>query len=149
MKFLILGALAVVLSSCVAETVERRRPRKGPIKEVGYVELGGGRVRYSAEGWSWAVASRRRTALKLMRRNCGRDLEPKVTDEFTRTDADARYAGDDINSSMSHGDEHFVVEHYVHIAYDCHPPGWVEPVASTAVARPPQMVIPPIPEPSR
>ena len=148
-RLVLIAISGMILSACVAETVERRRPRKGPIQEVGYVEFGGGRVRYSAEGWSWAVSSRRRTALKLMSRNCGRELSAHVIDEFVRTDADAKYAGEDIAASMSHGDEHFVVEHYVHMSYECRPAGWVEPVASTSVARPPLMVIPPVPEPSK
>ena len=40
-KALLLCSLAL-LSACVAETVERRRPRKGPIKIVGFVDMGGG-----------------------------------------------------------------------------------------------------------
>jgi hypothetical protein len=109
----------LALSACVAETIERRAPRKGPVKEVGYVEFGGGHVRYSSEGWSWFVASRRKLALNLMRRNCGRDLDPKITDEYTRQDADASYNGVDIDSSMSIGDKHYVIENYVHLSYEC------------------------------
>ena len=75
---------AVLLSSCVAESVERRRPRKGPIREVGYVDYGGGSVRYALSGWSWFVKGRRRDARRRMRRNCGKDLEPRVSDEYAR-----------------------------------------------------------------
>lgn len=133
---------ACVLAACAAETIERRRPRRGPVKEVGYVDYGGGHVRYSAEGWSWAVASRRRLALKLMSRNCGKDLEPKVTDEYVRQDADAPYAGQDIDSSMSIGDEHYKIERFVHLSYECRVPGAPEPVISTAAARAPLLVVP-------
>ncbi len=134
---------ALTLSACVAETVERRRPRRGPVKEVGFVEYGGGQVRYSAEGWSWAVASRRRLALKLMSRNCGPDLEPRITDEYTRQDADATYSGVDIESSMAMGDQHYVIERYVHLAYECVLPGAApEPAVSTSTARAPALVIP-------
>ena len=122
-RLLLCGAAAAILCACVAETVERRRPRRGPIKEVGFVEFGGGRVRYSAEGWGWAIASRRRLALKLMSRNCGSGLEPRIVDEFTHTDADAKYAGEDIAATMAQGGEHFVVERYVHISYECRPIG--------------------------
>jgi hypothetical protein len=134
--------IAVLLTACVAETVERRRPRKGPVKEVGFVDYGGGQIRYSTEGWHWAVASRRRLALKLMARNCGKEMEPKITDEYVRQDADAPYAGQDLNASMSIGDEHYKIEHYVHLAYDCRPHGTVEPALSTAVARAPLLVVP-------
>ncbi|MDE2144034.1 MAG: hypothetical protein KGL74_07500 [Elusimicrobia bacterium] len=145
MKRAILLILAAsVLSACVAETVERRRPRKGPVKEVGFVDFGGGRVRYSAEGWGWAVASRRRLALKLMARNCGKELTPVITDEYTRQDADAAYAGQDINSSMAIGDNHFNIEHYVHLAYECRVPGAPEPAVSTAAVRAPVIVVPPV-----
>ena len=141
-RALLLVLAACVLSACVAETVERRRPRKGPVKEVGFVDFGGGEVRYSAEGWDWAVASRRRLALRLMRRNCGRDLAPKIVDEYTRQDADAKYSGQDIDASMSYGGEHFNIEHYVHLSYECRVPGAPEPVVSTAAARAPLLVVP-------
>lgn len=142
---LVLGAL--VLSACVAETVERRRPRKGPVKEVGYVDFGGGHVRYSSEGWSWIVSSRRRTALKLMARNCGKELQPRVLDEYAREDADAKYSEENVATTIERGDEHYVVERYVHISYDCRPKGWVEPAVSTGPARAPVLVIPAVPAP--
>ena len=134
---------ALVLSACVAETVERRKPRRGPVKEVAFVEYGGGQVRYSAEGWGFAVASRRKLALKLMKNNCGAELEPRITDEYTRQDADAAYSGIDIDSSMSSGDAHFVIERYVHLAYECVPLGAPsEPALSTSTASAPALVNP-------
>ncbi len=144
-RLALLALAAALLCACVAETVERRRPRKGPVKEVGYVDFGGGRVRYSAEGWGWFVASRRRLARKLMSRNCGDDLEPRIVDEFTRQDADATYIEEDISSTMTRGDEHYVVEHFVHLTYECRPTGWTEPVVSTGAARAPLQVIPSVP----
>ncbi len=125
LALLVVGAAC--LAACAAENVERRRPRRGPVKEVGFVDFGGGRVRYSAEGWSWFVAGRRRLARKLMSHNCGRDLEPRVTDEFTRQDADAKYAEEDIASTIPRGDAHFVVERFVHLTYECRPPDGKEP----------------------
>lgn len=142
MRRILAVSIALSLSACVAETVERRRPRMGPIKAVGYVDMGGGHVRYSSEGWSWAVASRRRLALKLMARNCG-ELEPKIIDEYVRQDADAPYAGQDIASSLAIGDEHFLIEHYIHLAYECRLPGVVDVAPSTSAARGPSLVIPP------
>ena len=133
---------AAVLSSCVAVTVERRRPRKGPVKEVGYVDYGGGQVRYSAEGWSWAVASRRKTALKLMSRNCGSDLTPEITDEYSRADADAAYNGEDIDATMRIGGEHFHIERYIHLAYECRPKGAPKVALSTGTVSGPSLVIP-------
>jgi hypothetical protein len=127
---LVLGCFA--LSACVAITVQKHRPRRGPVKEVGYVEFGGGEVRYSAEGWSWIVASRRRTARKLMSVNCGSDLAPVITDEYPRMDADAAYNGEDIDASMRSGDEHYHIERYVHLAYECRPKGSSATALSTA-----------------
>lgn len=141
-RAVLLVLAACVLSACVAETVERRRPRRGPVKEVGFVDLGGGQVRYSAEGWDWAVASRRRLALRLMRRNCGKDLAPAIVDEYTRQDADPAYAGQDVGANMAIGAEHYLIERYVHLAYECRVPGASETAVSTAAARAPLLVVP-------
>jgi hypothetical protein len=142
---LALALAAALLSACVAVTVEKRRPRKGPIKEVGYIDFGGGEVRYSSEGWSWAVSSRRKTALRLMRRNCGPDLTPAITDEYSRVDADAPYSGEDIGASMSSGGPHYDIEHYIHILYECRPAGWTPPAISTSTVHGPVLVIPAVP----
>ena len=131
-RLLPLVGFVALLSACVAITVQRHRPRRGPVKEVGYVDYGGGEVRYSAEGWSWIIASRRRTARKLMSINCGPDLAPAITDEYPRMDADAAYNGEDIDASMRTGDEHFHIEHYIHVAYECRPKGARPPALSTA-----------------
>lgn len=135
-KALLLPAL-VLLSACVAETVERRRPRKSPIKEVGFVDLGGGGVRYSVDGWSWFVAGRRRHALRLMRRNCGKHLGPQVLDEYLRQDADIAYAGEDIATNLNRGMEHFKIAPFQHLIYECRPKGAPDeaPRVSTAAAR--------------
>lgn len=143
-RALLLAATASLLAACVAETVDRRKPRKGPVKEVGFVDFGGGHVRYSLEGWGPIVASRRRTAFRLMARNCGKELEPRIVDEYARQDADATYSGQDIASSMTIGDEHFVIERYQHLSYECRPKGFVEPASSTATVRAPDLVVPPV-----
>jgi hypothetical protein len=143
-RALALALAAALLSACVAVTVERHKPRRGPVKEVGYIDYGGGQVRYSSEGWAWVVASRRKTALKLMSRNCGPDLEPAITDEYSRQDADAAYNGSDIDA-VTMGDQHFLIEHYVHLAYECRPKGAAAPAVSTTTARGPVLVIPQVP----
>lgn len=122
---------AVLLSACVAESVERRRPRKGPIREVGYVDYGGGRVRYALSGWSWFIKGRRRDARRRMRKNCGKDLEPRVVDEYARTDADAPYAGDDLSVNIQMGGEHYKIEPFVHLDYECRPRADTEPAPET------------------
>ena len=142
---LALALVAALLSACVAVTVERHHPRKGPIKEVGYIDFGGGEVRYSAEGWKWVVSSRRKTALRLMRRNCGPDLTPAITDEYSRVDADATYNGEDIDASMKMGGDHFQIEHYIHLLYECRAAGTAAPALSTSTARGSVLVIPAVP----
>ena len=143
-RAVLLAVAAVLLSACVAESVERRRPRKGPVKEVGYVDLGGGGVRYSLDGWSWFVKGRRRHARRLMRKNCGKDLESRVVDEYARQDADAPYVGDDLSVNIQHGGEHYKIEPFVHLVYECRLIGAPEGRTSTAPARMPILVIPPV-----
>ena len=117
-RLLLIPALALLLAGCVAETVRKAKPRKGTIKEIGYVDLGGGEVRYSLDGWGWFVGGRRRAARALMRRVCGK-LKPVVTEEFEREDADVPYSQDDIAATMARGAEHFTVARYMHMAFDC------------------------------
>lgn len=137
----------VLLSACVAETVERRRPRKGPIKEVGFVDAGGGKIRYSVEGWGWFVAGRRRDALRRMRKNCGKLLAPQILDEYLRQDADISYAGEDIATNLDKGMEHFKIAPFQHIVYECRPRGAPSeaPSVSTSVPRA-FLVVPPTAE---
>jgi hypothetical protein len=127
----------ILLSACVAETVERRKPRKGPIKEVGFVDMGGGNVRYSTEGWGWFVAGRRRDALRRMRRNCGKALAPQIVDEYLRQDADIAYAGTDIATSLDKGMEHFKIAPFQHLVYECRPKDahYEPPKVSTSTPR--------------
>lgn len=145
LPLLLAGLAALALSACVAETVERRRPRKGPIKEVGFVDYGGGKVRYSVEGWKWFVSGRRRDALRRMRKNCGKELEARPTDEYLRQDADIAYAGEDVSTSLDKGIEHFKIAPFQHIVYECRPKG--SPAETPAVSSGTRafLVVPPQP----
>lgn len=139
----LLVAAAAILCGCVAETVERRRPRKGPVKEVGFVDLGGGRVRYSTEGWSWFVAGRRRHARRLMRKNCGRELVVEVTDEYAREDADIAYSGDDVTQSLDRGLDHYKIAPFQHYAYECRSKGAPKTVVTPSTTAPSPFVVVP------
>lgn len=108
----------LLLNGCVAEVVKERRPRKGPVPEVGFVDAGGGEVRYSTQGWGFLVSARRATALERMRHVCGR-LKARVTDEFTREDVDVAYAGEDLAASIEHGLNHYNLAPYHHIVFEC------------------------------
>lgn len=120
----------VFLAACVAETVERKRPRKGPIEAVGFVDLGGGNIRYSTEGWGWFVAGRRRDALRKMRKNCGKKLSAQVVDEYKRDDADISYAGEDVTTNLARGLDHYRYAPFQHMIYECRPKGGpAEPIS--------------------
>lgn len=136
----------LLLAACVSETVERRKPRKGPIKEVGFVDFGGGHVRYSTDGWDWFVAGRRRDAMRRMRKNCGKKLAPQVLDEYLRRDTDISYAGEDISVNMERGMDHFKIAPFQHMVYECRPKDAV--VAPPAVSTAPPRVILVVPPPA-
>lgn len=111
---------AFLISGCgVSETVTKRRPRKGPVQEVGWVELGGGEVKYSMDGWKLWVRGRRASALRRMRRIC-RPLKAVVIDEFTRQDVQVPYSSEDIQVNVDRGLDHYTVAPYEHIVFECH-----------------------------
>lgn len=111
--------LLVLLSGCVSETVAKRRPRRGPVAEVGWIELGGGEVKYSSEGWKLWVRGRRASALRRMRRIC-RPLKAVIIDEFTRQDVQVPYASEDVQLNLDKGLDHYTVAPYEHIVFECH-----------------------------
>jgi hypothetical protein len=127
----------MLLAGCVAETVRKNAPRKGPVKAVGYVDMGGGEVRYSTDGWGWFVAGRRRAARALMSHICGK-LKPVLTDEFDKEDVDVPYSQDDIAATLQRGAEHFTLAPFTHLVFEC-------AYSSTApvTAQPPQGLPPP------
>jgi hypothetical protein len=98
--------------------IERRKPRKGPIEEVGYIEMGGGEVKYSIEGWRPFVASRRRNALWRMKRVC-RPLKAVITDEFIRQGVAVPYSQDDLEQNIGKGIDHYTVAPFQHIVFEC------------------------------
>ncbi len=111
----------VLLTGCVAEVVEKRKPRKGPVPEVGFVDPGGGEVRYSTDGWGFVISMRRATALRRMRHVCGR-LPAKIVDEYTKDDIEVPYSGEDLEVNIQRGLEHYNVAPYHHIIFECVPP---------------------------
>ena len=117
MRLLPLVIASICLSSCVSEMVDKKNPRLGPVPEVGYVDTGGGELRYSVEGWDWVIATRRSAALRRMRRVC-KGLQLKVVKEFTRDDADTPYSQDDIHQ-LAKGVEHYNLAPYRHIVFEC------------------------------
>ena len=111
---------AALLCGCgVVDTVAKRKPRRGPVKEVGWIDAGGGEVKYSIDGWSLWVKGRRFSALRRMRRIC-KPLKPVIVDEFTRQDVQVPYSSEDIELNMDRGLEHYTMAPYEHIIFECH-----------------------------
>jgi hypothetical protein len=102
----------------MTEMVKEQVPRRGPVKEVGYIDRGGGEVKYSPEGWSWAVSLRRRSAMRRMRKVC-RELRAKITDEFTWEDVEIPYTSGKVDESLEKGMKHYHVDPYIHIVFEC------------------------------
>ena len=119
-------ALPLVLTAalgnwgCMTEMVERRASRKGPVPEVGYIDLGKGEIKYSTESYGWVVALRRRSAMRRIRKAC-KPLKAAVTDEFEREDAEVTYSGDGIEESMNSGLAHYRVHPFMHLVFECVP----------------------------
>lgn len=109
---------AALLAGCVSETVAKRRPRKGPVAEVGYIDVGGGEVRYSIEGWGLWVKARRASALRRARRIC-KPLKAVIVDEFTRQELDVPYSHDDIKENIDRGLSHYNLAPYEHLVFEC------------------------------
>lgn len=110
--------LAPAFTGCMTTMVKEQRPRKGPVEEVGYIDRGGGEIKYSPEGWGWAVGMRRRSALRRMRKVC-RELEAKITDEFTWEDVEIPYTSGKVEDSVGEGIRHYQFDPYIHIVFEC------------------------------
>lgn len=118
--------VAALLAGCVSETVAKRRPRRGPVAEVGYIDPGGGEVRYSVEGWGLWVKGRRASALRRARRIC-KPLKAVIVDEFTRQELDVPYSHDDLKDNIDRGLSHYNLAPYEHLMFECRPPETKEP----------------------
>ena len=88
--------------------------------EVGYVDPGHGEVRYSTEGWRFVVAWRRRTAFRMIRKTC-LHMPYKVSDEFTRQDAEVAYSEAPLDATLEKGLQHYRINPFNHIVFDCQP----------------------------
>lgn len=134
--FAALSLAMLALSGCVTELVEKKRPRKGPVPEVGFVDTGGGEIRYSVEGWGPIVSLRRGSAMRRIRRVC-KKLKLVINDEFTRDDVQVPYSGEDLEDNLRRGVDHYAVAPFHHIVFECElPPEALTPVvqASTPTA---------------
>lgn len=115
-----LVGMTAMACACVAETVERKKPRRSTIPELGFVDPGGGEVRYSSEGWGLVVGTRRMSAKRRMAKTC-RPLKPKIVEEFEREDVQVPYAGEDLEQNLEKGLDHYQLAPYHHIVFECVP----------------------------
>ena len=112
---LLLGA-----SGCVAEFVETRPRRPGPVSEVG-LDAGGGHLRYSLRGPGWAVASRRKDAFEKIATFCGGPERYRIVDEVARVDTAARYTATDLGDedSLTKASRHYESRTVQHLYFEC------------------------------
>lgn len=108
---------AGAVSGCAAEFVESRVRRPGPVPEV-VLDPGGGHLRYSLKGPSWAVRSRRNDALAKMSQFCG-DSKYRILDEVSRDETSATYAGDDLEEGLSKSGRHYEYQKTHHLYFEC------------------------------
>ena len=120
------SAVFVLLAGCSAVVVDLRRPVKGPVPEVGYIDPGGGQVRYALRGASFLVSQRRAHALRLARRHCAAFLPPqkkspaiRIAKEWTQEDSETPYNAEELDVSLKNDLEHYKVEPYRHLEFQC------------------------------
>jgi len=112
-------AAAVLLSGCRAAVVELRRPVKGPVAEVGYIDPGGGHVRYALRGAKFLVNQRRRDALKRAGRHCDGGMNVRLVKEWRQDDVETPYNGDELEAALKLDLDHYRLEPYQHLLFDC------------------------------
>ncbi|MBI5243307.1 MAG: hypothetical protein HY922_06405 [Elusimicrobia bacterium] len=121
--FALAGVLAFL--GCRAVVVELRRAVKGPVAEVGYIDPGGGHVRYALRGAAFFVSQRRKDALKLAGRHCGgpkggsKDGAVKIVKEWAQEDNETPYNAEDLEASLRYNLDHYRVEPYQHLLFEC------------------------------
>jgi hypothetical protein len=113
-------ALAALGGCATIQVVEKHPPRTGPVPEVGLIDTGSGEVKYSTDGWRWIVGLRRRSALRRIAKIC-KGLPYKIVDEFTHNDMEVSYSQSELNDNIGHGLEHYNVNPFHHMIFDCVP----------------------------
>ena len=117
-SILLLALLVLPMSGCMTTMVKEQKPRKGPVVEVGYIDLGGGEIKYSPVGYKWAIKMRRSSAMRRMRKLCA-PLDFKITDEFTWEDVAVSYSEGKLGDQVGLGHKHYNLDPYIHIVFEC------------------------------
>jgi hypothetical protein len=111
---------ALLLTGCVAEFSQKRAPRRSTVPGVGYIDTGGGDVRYSAEGWGLVLWLRHAAAMRKVRGLCrAKDLKVRIVDEFTHNDTDMIYTGEELDVNIKNGLDQYHVAPFHHIVFEC------------------------------
>jgi hypothetical protein len=118
-RWVLASAAGLLLSGCRGSVVELRRPVKGPVAEVGYIDPGGAHVRYALRGAAFLVKMRRSDALKRAGRHCGGALNVKLVKEWRQDDVETPYNADDLEASLKLDLDHYRLEPYQHMQLDC------------------------------
>lgn len=114
-----LAAAALAMWGCVAELKQTRKRVRGPVPEVGLIDPGAGDVRYALKGPELLVRRRRADAFKKMAKYCGGEGLFRVTEELTRDDVETPYHTTDLDPDKLMGQDHYKVEPYRHIRFEC------------------------------
>jgi len=115
-------AAVLTLQGCVAQLKETRKRSKGPVPEVGLIDPGAGDARYALKGPGFLVRKRRTDAFKKMAKYCGGETLLRVTEEFTSDDNETPYNSLDLDPENLLGKEHYKVEAYRHLRFECKAP---------------------------
>lgn len=115
----LLAAAVLVLAGCRAVVVELRKPVKGPVAEVGFIDPGGGHVRYALRGGRVMSGARRRDALRRAGRHCGGLMNVKLVKEWRQDDVETPYNADELEAALKLDLDHYRMEPYQHLLFDC------------------------------
>ena len=119
MRDVILPILVAACLTACAEMVEFREVRRGPVPEVGAIQRAAGHVRYALRGPKSVVRRRKKSAYKKMAKACGGEKLFRVKKQYTSEDAETSYKAEDLDADRIISDEHYKVESYRHILFEC------------------------------
>lgn len=117
-----LAALAALtLSGCQAQLVETRRPVKGPVAAVGWLDPGGGAARYLLSGANFILEQRRSDAMTRIGVFCGGQGRYKIVDEVDRYASEATFHDEDLEGKVASGGRHYETDKYRYVYFECVP----------------------------
>lgn len=120
-RAVLLSLAACLLAACGAAMVQTRKRVKGPVPEVGWLDPGGGDVRYLATGGGWMEKRRREDAVGKIAEYCGGAGNFKIVDEVEKVEQEDPYNKDAIEDTIGSGGKHYEERRYHHVYFECKP----------------------------